>query len=51
MHNKSPVLFYTDIGDLFYTYFRMVCNAPFSRRLTCAWEIEISSATSIWVLP
>ena len=25
--------------------------APFSMRLTCACEIPISSATSVWVLP
>ena len=34
-----------------YIYFFICCSAAFSSRETCAWEMPISSATSIWVFP
>ena len=44
--NKKRAIYYDTLTD-----FRMEEMAPFSRRLTWAWEIPRVFATSIWVFP
>ena len=39
------------LDTLFYSCLRIFSNAPFSKRLTCACEMPISSETSVCVLP
>lgn len=47
---KTPA-FELNEGGYFHTYFLICASAAFSSRETCAWEMPISSATSICVFP